>query len=171
MAHPNNIPTADLGELLRSQQRLLEAFARTGRIVAEAARGCAERQAELTRAALHDLLGAHPLAGGVPSTDALQERVGRMAVLLERIGEEVGHMQRIVVEAQQAVLAELGRAFEVAPTASCESAAPEPTRSAAASTPAPSDPAPSDPAPSAPASEPSADGPRPRRSRKIAVEG
>lgn len=166
MTDPINTPTADLGELLRTQQRLLEAFARTGRIVAEAARGCAERQAELTRAALHDFLGAAPLTGGMPSHDALQERVGRMAALLERIGQEVGHMQRIVVEAQQAVLAELGRAFEAAPAASCEPAAPEPASAADSSTPASSDPAPSDPAPEA-----AAEGHRPRRSRKIPVEG
>ncbi len=155
MPDPINAPSADLGELLRTQQRLLEAFARTGRIVAEAARGCAERQAELTRAALHDLLAGTPLAGGMPSTDALQDQVGRMAALLERIGHEVGQMQRIVVEAQQAVLAELGRALEAAPAGPCEPAA---------------EPAP-EPAAAAPAPEPADERPRPRRSRRIAVQG
>lgn len=155
MPDPINTPSADLGELLRTQQRLLEAFARTGRIVAEAARGCAERQAELTRAALHDLLAGTPLVGGMPSTDALQDQVGRMAALLERIGHEVGQMQRIVVEAQQAVLAELGRALEAAPAGSSEPAAAEPAP---------------EPASSAPAPEPADERPRQRRSRKVAVQ-
>lgn len=151
-----NAPFADLGELLRIQQRLLEAFARTGRIVAEAARGCAERQAELTRAALHGLLAGTPLAGGMPSSDALQDQAGRMAALLEQIGHEVGQMQRIVVEAQQAVLVELGRVLEAAPAGSSEPTAAEPAPQ---------------PASSAPAPEPADEQPRPRRSRKIAVEG
>jgi hypothetical protein len=154
MPDPISPSSADLGELLSTQQRLLEAFARTSRIVAEAARGCAERQAELTRAALHDLLAGTPLAGGVPSTDALQEQVGRMAALLERIGQEVGQMQRIVVEAQQAVLAELGRALETA-----SGRAPEAAPAAAP------DPA----SPDSPAPEPAAERPRPRRPRKLAV--
>lgn len=187
-------PTA----LLEAQTRLLAALARSGQIVAEATRRCAERQAELARAALHDLLASSPLARGLDgasrNSGALQDQAARLSALVERIGREIGQMQQIVADAQGAVLAELGRAFESgpAPTARGETApaaaatkpsvpsatAPAATAATAAPTAAPTETAPSveetvaaATGPVESATEAPVEPARPRRPRKVAAEG
>lgn len=131
---PTPVPPSppDLAALLAVQQRLFEAFARSGRIVAEAARGCAERQAAIARMTLDDLL-----AGSLPGEPAasLQERAARLGSLLEQIGREVGALQRILAEAQLAMLEELRRAWQPAVEAAAEGErmpAAEPTPTAEA---------------------------------------
>lgn len=138
---PTPVPPSppDLAALLAVQQRLFEAFARSGRIVAEAARGCAERQAAIARMTLDDLLAAGLPGEPAANLASLQERAARLGSLLEQIGQEIGALQRILAEAQLAMLEELRRAWQptVAETAAAEpatapAAEPAPVASAAA---------------------------------------
>lgn len=175
---------ADLGALLSAQERLIEACARSGRILAEAARDCAERQAAIGRSTLRDLWSAGPL--GLPAAtpgEPASLPLERLGGLVQAIAGELGAMQRILAEAQLAVLEELRRAL-----------APErPAEPAAAAEPAPPA-APAEPpaavaAPPAEAAEPAvveaaapAEPPlvaaaaagepgRPRRARKVEARG
>lgn len=119
---PTPVPpsTPDLAALFEAQQRLFEAFARSGRIVAEAARGCAERQAAIARMTLDDLFASGLAGEPGASPPSLQERAARLGSLLEQIGREVGALQRILAEAQLAMLEELRRAWQPAVGAATE---------------------------------------------------
>ncbi|MCS6780669.1 MAG: hypothetical protein NZ555_13320 [Geminicoccaceae bacterium] len=186
---PTPVPPSppDLAALLAVQQRLFEAFARSGRIVAEAARGCAERQAAIARMTLDDLLAAGLPGEPAANLASLQERAARLGSLLEQIGQEIGALQRILAEAQLAMLEELRRAWQptVAETAAAEpatapAAEPAPVASAAAPVAETAGPAESPAAEEAPSGEAEA-GPEEngeaakkspaRRSRKIAANG
>lgn len=120
-------PAADPVALLRAQQRLLGACARSGLILGEAARDCAERQVAIGRAAMREFWAAAPAATrGGPAGAAADWLAG----LVRELGAGLEAMQRTLFEAQLAVLEELRRAVAAAPVAAPAEATPEAAPSA-----------------------------------------
>jgi|DewCreStandDraft_4_1066084.scaffolds.fasta_scaffold00053_175 hypothetical protein len=134
-------PTADPVALLRAQQRLLGACARSGLILGEAARDCAERQVAIGRAAMRELWAAAPAAArGEPAGAAADWFAG----LVRELSAGLEAMRRTLLEAQLAVLEELRRAVAAEPAVRVETEA-----GAAAAAAVPSEPAAPEPVPAA----------------------
>ncbi len=113
-------PAADPVALLRAQQRLFGACARSGLILGEAARDCAERQVAIGRAAMRELWAAAPAATrGGPARAAADWLAG----LAQELGAGLEAMQRTLLEAQLAILEELRRAVAAEPAAGVETEA------------------------------------------------
>lgn len=129
------LDATDLAALLQVQRRVLDAVARSGRILAEATRDCAERQAEFGRAALRDLWAAVPAAARTLAAGELpRPAVEPWGAIALQFGEQLVGLQRILLEAQLALLEELRRALAAdAPAApeasSTDEASPDATGS------------------------------------------
>jgi hypothetical protein len=109
--------------MLAAHRRLVDAMLRCNDIATRTLRDCVERQAAIAGTVLRDLWSTAPLTARALTSGDWPRAGEQMSALVHEVGTQLVDLQRLLLEAQFAVLREVADALLGEPAAADEAAA------------------------------------------------